>query len=503
MNEKELSTRLRRGVGVNFLGIGAKALHPALFVLVTRAYGPEVFGVYLLAHTMIELLIGFTLSGVQDGVLLFASRHGHKKETRPRMYAAFADAVIVTGLLWLAIMGVYLYSGRAFLAFAFPQAGVVHAMDWMLPALPLVALPRFVAAATKSKMVMHYDALIAGVLEPSLIIALALPIRFVRSDVSGPAIAYFWGHVLLTIIALLIYTKGFKLAPVWRAAKRKVVDTEFLKFAIPQNLNLTLAYFMSGVGVLFLGATGASAYKLAVYGTGAEIVRNLKQIRLGFSQALAPAIARLHAESRMEELGRHLTRSTRIVLLAAVPATLLVVGFQEPLLKIFHESYATNTPFMDVLALGALSACVLGLAANVIAMTGHSGWNLWIGVGTGIAVIGLNVWLVPPYGVMGAAAATALATAGSIVVRNVVAHIMIGSKLDWLSLAPGLIATVAAIGVYYGLTLWLGRSMWELAQASLAGIGAFFLVWLVLGSVPGMLGKKPAPTAVAPSEDNP
>ncbi len=38
-------------------------------------YGPVVAGVYVIANDLIEMSISFTLSGVQDGLLMFASRH--------------------------------------------------------------------------------------------------------------------------------------------------------------------------------------------------------------------------------------------------------------------------------------------------------------------------------------------------------------------------------------------------------------------------------------------
>jgi O-antigen/teichoic acid export membrane protein len=54
--------------------------------------------------------------------------------------------------------------------------------------------------------------------------------------------------------------------------------------------------------------------------------------------------------------------------------------------------------------------CSLGLAGNTVVMTGHSHLNLANSLTTGLANFLLNLWLIPRFGLAGAAAASALAS---------------------------------------------------------------------------------------------
>ena len=54
-------------------------------------------------------------------------------------------------------------------------------------------------------------------------------------------------------------------------------------------------------------------------------------------------------------------------------------------------------------------SCSVGLAGNIIVMTGHSTWNLINSVSVALLNVIFNYLLIPQYGLLGAAYATALA----------------------------------------------------------------------------------------------
>ena len=116
--------------------------------------------------------------------------------------------------------------------------------------------------------------------------------------------------------------------------------------------------------------------------------------------------------------------------------------FRQDLLRIFHSSYTSDATFMLLLLVPALLNCSIGLAGNLIAMTGHSLWNLANSMA--IAGVGLifNALLIPRYGVLGAAGASALA--GTLIYFLVLleARLVLGTTLAWKGNYKPLLAAV-------------------------------------------------------------
>jgi O-antigen/teichoic acid export membrane protein len=122
-------------------------------------------------------------------------------------------------------------------------------------------------------------------------------------------------------------------------------------------------------------------------------------------------------------------------------------AFRQDLLRISHSSYTNDTTFMLFLLVPALLNCSIGLAGNLMAMTGHSLWNL----ANSLAIAGvgllLNALLIPRYGVLGAAGASALA--GTMIYSLVLleARLVLGTTLVWKRIYKPLVAAVPALAI--------------------------------------------------------
>ncbi len=441
---------LARNAVVNTLGVIAKALHPVFYVLVTRLFGTEVFGVFLLANSLIELSISFTLSGVQDGVLLFASRHRvDGKEAPPVVYQTMANAMALVGLLTVGIIGAAWTVGPQLIPMRFPQPQLADAVRIMVLALPAIAIPQFIVSATKSLMIMKYDVIYIHTLRPLLLIAFAVLFHAFDPSVLGLAKAYVTSNAVVLVLSIRVFRRHFSVSALGRALVGLRWQRELIAFAIPQNLNLTLTYFMASIGTLFLGAAGVEASRIAFYGTAAEIVRNLRQIRLVFSTAFSPVISRLFGRQEIAELEHQYAAVTRWVIILAFPMAFVILAAKTPLLGLFHPSYMSmDATFMLMLMVGAIVACIFGFTSNLIAMTGHSGWNLYNAMASATVSVILNAVLIPRYGLFGAAAATTLTTMFDLTIKTLESHFWLGVKLRWALVWRPLAAGVIACGIY-------------------------------------------------------
>jgi len=76
------------------------------------------------------------------------------------------------------------------------------------------------------------------------------------------------------------------------------------------------------------------------------------------------------------------------------------------LVPLLGEAYAESVPLLRVLAVVILIRCLHYLPADVLTGMGHQGLRTVIQVAVLVANVALNLWLIPRFGVWGAAWAT-------------------------------------------------------------------------------------------------
>jgi len=444
---------IARGAGVNILGTVGKALTPVFFILVARLYGPHDMGIFYLAFVMLDsLIVSLTVSGFNDGVLLYASQWADKPEREDEFYRVIANGLVITLVIAAALLCIVQSGGLGWILARYRQPEIAASVRSMAWALPFVCIPIIVVAATKALMIMKWDALVYGFFKPALLIATT--VGFWLFDAGQPGLwrGYVLTNVGLTGIGLYIFQRHFSYRKLLRQIRRFRFFPELVYYAIPQNLNMTFNSFINNVDVMMLSYFGVRPELIGFYGMGAQIAINLRQVRLVFSGAYAPVISRLWAERNLDEMNRSFSMVFRWTTTFAFPIALLILVFRQDLLRIFHGSYTDDATFMILLLVPALLNCSIGLAGHLMAMTGHSLWNLANSIAIAGASLLFNALLIPRYGILGAAGASALA--GTLIYFLVLleARLVLGATLVWKRIYKPLLAAVPALVITFVFT---------------------------------------------------
>jgi O-antigen/teichoic acid export membrane protein len=126
------------------------------------------------------------------------------------------------------------------------------------------------------------------------------------------------------------------------------------------------------------------------------------------SVVLAPEIARLHAQNHTAALQRLLTRSTLLTLLpAGLAALVLVLGGRLILGSVFGPAFEAASGALAILAIGQLFNSAAGPVGLFLSMTGHEKDALNGIIMSAVLNLVLNAVLIPPFGIVGSAIATA------------------------------------------------------------------------------------------------
>ena len=212
-----------------------------------------------------------------------------------------------------------------------------------------------------------------------------------------------------------------------------------------------------------------SPSEAAVYAAASRFV-TLGQVGVqALQQALSPQLSAMFARDDRDGAREVYQVTTLWSIVMAWPVYLACAVLAPVVLVVFGEGYTQGAPVVVLLSLAMLVAVASGSVDTVVLMSGRSMLSLTNTLVTLVINVVLNLILIPPFGLVGAGVAWAVA----IVVRNVLPLVQIRRALGMSPFGPGT-ATVAGaalllVGVVPGLTAVLGASTPVVVATTLAG----------------------------------
>ena len=486
MNTGEHDRMIARGAFVNVLGIIGKGMMFVFFILGTRLFGPKIMGVYFLVFTIIDVAINLTVSGFENGILMFASRYTDDKGKKDRLYRVLANGFVISIFISFMLIAAAHFGGPELLLAKYPQADLVWSVRLIFWSLPFVVILMVVIAATKSQLTMKWEAILSGYVRPGLLIGFALIFFYLDAGLSGLIWGYLITQIILSVIALFIFGRYFSYRELFSHLKRFKLFGNLMTFAIPQNLNMTFNTLITNLDVIMLGYFGFAPELIIFYGMGARVVRNIRITKLAFSGSYAPVIARLYERGSTGEMNRTFSMVSRWTTTIGLPLALTVGLLRKDLLLLFHDTFTFDATFMLLLLIPPVLSCCFGLAGNIVVMTGHSKWNLFNSMTVGGLNAVLNYLLIPGFGFMGAAAATVIASAIITLLQLIEARYLIKARLSVSLIYKPYVAMVISSLVAATLAgaFELDSYFWARITVAICAIGVFIAVLFALGIDP-------------------
>jgi Membrane protein involved in the export of O-antigen and teichoic acid len=203
------------------------------------------------------------------------------------------------------------------------------------------------------------------------------------------------------------------------------------------------------INTLLLGGLG-STREAGIFNAATRYVTAGLMAGVAVQQVMGPKLSELLAKRSMARAGAVYQTATTWLVTLTWPLYLTFALFSPTLLRVFDSGFSAGETSLIVLGLTMLVATGVGTVDVVLLMGGRSSWNL---IDTAVAlVVGviLNVLLIPPLGVTGAA----IAWAASILTRNLASLAQVWIFMRLHPFGPGFKrAAVPALVLYGGLGL--------------------------------------------------
>lgn len=173
--------------------------------------------------------------------------------------------------------------------------------------------------------------------------------------------------------------------------------------AIVENVQAAL----NSIPTMVLAAY-ASAAAVGAFSVASRITVLIWVVIIAISTIAAPSFAAAHRTGDFDQL-RALNRRARLAIAACgVPAIAVMMLVPTWLLHLIGPGFETAAPALLIMAVGQLINCLLPTQDVMLAMTGHGRVLRWLNGAQLVSCVALCFLLIPPYGMIGAAIATAL-----------------------------------------------------------------------------------------------
>ena len=216
---------------------------------------------------------------------------------------------------------------------------------------------------------------------------------------------YLAGFFILSVISSIHVLLSFKKGSYTQKNILSFTTKEILKVSTPMAISAMAYFVMQSIDVIIL-AIYEGFDKLAYYSVSVKLATLIALALLSVNIVVAPKIAELYEKKKTKEMQEIIKKSTRIIFIISVVTLLFLVFFSETILGLFGQNYLVAKQALIILIFAQFFNSLSGPGAIYLNMTKRQGVLNKILL-TGLIVnIGLNFYLIPSYGISGAAIAT-------------------------------------------------------------------------------------------------
>ena len=457
----ERDTRdIARGASANALGVIARTLLVAFYVMLARFYGAELTGLFLLSRASIEMLSKLGLLGM-DRAILARGAMNHAAQDEAALYRAVAQA-LTFGLLASVTMSCLLQGLATPISRFVEQPELVTPLKIMAWSIPFLLVSAVFLFATRSLRVMRYEIYTKSVLEPFVLLVLGILFYFIGLGIEGLAAAFVTVTALGAFASLYFFSRVFSIKKLRTSFFYWQDSGHLLRIAVPTGIYDFLNQLLQRVDIFLVGHF-MSASTVGVFGLAQEAAFTLKSVRQSFDPILIPVISAAHQLKNKAASHLQYQNVTRWILIlnGAIFGVLLLAG--GAVMHALGHEFTEGTSTLVLLALAVTINAVLGVS-ELFLLIERPMLNVVNTLCAAGISIGLNLWLIPRLGIEGAALAMVITYALMNAARLLQVHRFYGLQpftryhgraLAALSLSLGSMSLLKWVLAFEGITLEL------------------------------------------------
>jgi O-antigen/teichoic acid export membrane protein len=358
---------------------------------------------------------------------------------------------------------------------------MLSALALVLCAMPGLALYRISTAISRGMKVMKHDIYSRGMTEPiatTLAFLAALAVGFKESS---PEVAAIVGTGASGLVALALASRLFRNVPSQATVVSPFTEARsLLGYAAPISIYQLINAFISRLDLLMLGyfvgrAPGVTLATVGVYSAVIDTANGLRKVNQAFNPIFAPVVAGMTATGDHEIAAATYARLAEWMLWILLPLVAVLSLAGSTILLIYGPAFWQGGFWLGIVALASAINAFVSLGETVIMVQRPRLNLLHSSITCVVAVAGL-LWLIPRFGVMGAAFGILLPYLAQGTLRYVTLRWVFHWKDSWNDIRPPLIAAGIALVPALVCRVFLGGIVGQVVSAA-AFLAVFGVQW--------------------------
>ncbi len=469
---------LATGAGIALTGkVLGRGTHIIGQIILARFLGPSFFGLYAIGWTILMVVSMIGPLGLDKGVIRFVSRNLSFRQK-------LVNGIIVQSLLISFVsglaLGFFFYFFAPYIAEAYQKPDLEVVLRWMAVSFPFVTLLRVATSTARASKKIFFYILSDAISQPFVNLFLIIIFLISGLQLENALFAGVGSYVFSSILALYLVWKIYSnitSSNNWIFYPTK----KLMQFSLPASVAGLSLLLISWIDRLIVGYFRSEA-EVGIYQAASQSSIIFAIILSSFDAIFAPMIAELYHKKQIQRLEQLFSTSTRWGILLSLPIFLLIFFFPDEILFVlFGKEYVAGWLPLSILAVGQFANVGTGAIGFLFVMTGNQ--NRWLLLSGSMLFLNgaISIWLVPNYGMVGAAIGTAIAlsalfTFGIIQIKKMLRIFPYNRKYIKV-----LLAAVSVTGVMYILAMvpFDNTTIHLVLSASLAFVTMVFTLLLL------------------------
>jgi O-antigen/teichoic acid export membrane protein len=443
-------------------------------ILLIRYWTQNDFGIFSLALTVLTICATISTLGMKQGVIRSIAYVMGKNENKkiPELISVSIFFSIATSLL----LGLIVFLLSDIIAInLFHEPALITPLKIFAMAIPFYTLIDIFVSIFRGfgqvKPTVFFQNILLGIFFPLfLLIIIIFKLSFLTVFY-----AYFASLIIICILIVIYILHIIKKTSFMTVKKTSFmtifsvrtvtspVAKELLFFSLPLLGSILVVAMINWTDTLMLGAF-KTPVDVGLY-TAARSLVKLIAFPLGALLLIyMPVISKLYGKDMLCEMKRTFSILVKWLCFATLPLFLILFLFPEIVLNfIFGQDYALSANVLRILSLGLIIHNFVGPCGATLISMGHPRFVMFASSIAAILNIGLNVLLIPSFGIEGAA----IASAGSLILVNIIKSMKLYSISGMQPLSKNLIKStipflLIVLSIYFILQNFLIIRLWML-----------------------------------------
>lgn len=397
--------KIAEGAGFVLFGLILTKLFGYFYRVIVARIGVEEYGLISLALAITGFLTAISFLGVNYGIVRYTSYYKEKNEYHKVKGVLRSALKICLPLSILLALLLFIFSDFISVNL-FHNINLSIILKWMAIIIVLEILRRIFLNVIKGFEIIKYDVITRNFIGDTSRFLLTLTLVLLGYGLMGAV----WGHILSLAISTIFsyYFLKKKIYPLFKDSKYSDETKELINYSWPLLFIDLLALILLWTDTFMLGYF-KDASAVGLYNTAGPTAQLILVIPTALITMFLPVLTGLYAKNDMKLFGDIYKRTNKWILIVNLVILISFVFFSGSLLGfIFGSEYNGAGIVLAILGFAFFMNALTLSSQNVLMIIKKTKFLFWNSLIGGLLNIILNIFLIPKYGLIGAAISTTI-----------------------------------------------------------------------------------------------